>query len=123
MSIASQTEQPGVFRQVVSVNAHTLYADVAVASGGQASAPSPHDYFDTLAVYAKGHGMKLERVEVEITRDDTRERQGTYVLNVKLALFGDLSAEDRARLHDIAGRCPIHRLMTDRTVEINTAPL
>lgn len=40
MTVQSETETRGAFRQVVSIDAHTLHADVSVAIGGDASAPS-----------------------------------------------------------------------------------
>ncbi len=132
MTIHSQTEKPGVFRQVLSTGTHTLHADVAPALGGQDSAPGPHDYFDaalaackalTATWYAKRHGLALERVETQVERDDSRERQGTYVLKVKLAFHGALSPEDTQRLYTAVAQCPIHKLMTTATVEIATEPL
>jgi putative redox protein len=131
MTIDSQTEQRGAFRQVLHVGAHSFHADVLPALGGQDSAPGPHDYFDaslaackalTATWYAKKHGMALERVETHVERDDTRERQGTYVLRVKLAFHGALSGEDKKRLYDAVARCPIHKLMTTTDVEILTEP-
>ena len=132
MTIRSVTENPGKFRQVVHIDAHTLHADLKQAVGGEDSAPGPHDLFDaslatckalTVAVYAKSRKMALEGVSVEVTRDDSEERKGTYKLAVKLAFQGALSAEDKAKLHDISQRCPIHKLMTSSTVEITTLPL
>ncbi|OJH41463.1 OsmC family protein [Cystobacter ferrugineus] len=132
MAIQSQTEQSGAFRQVLHVGAHTFHADTPTTPGGEASAPGPHDYFDaalasckalTAMWYAKKYGMALERVETVVERDDSRERQGTYVLNVKLAFHGALSPEEKQKLHDAVARCPIHKLMTSTTIEIVTAPL
>jgi putative redox protein len=132
MPVDSRTETPGKFRQVVTVDAHTLHADVGAALGGEGSAPGPHDYFDvSLATckaltgtwYAKKNGMALDRIEVHVERDDSQERQGTYVLRVRLAYFGGLSDAERQKLHDVVSRCPIHKLMTTATVEIETAPL
>jgi len=131
MTIESTTETPGAFRQIVRIDAHTLHADAPVAAGGGASAPGPHDLFDaslatckalTACVYAKGHGIALDRVEARVTRDDSRERQGTYVLKVELAFFGALSDAEKQKLHDIVGKCPIHKLMTKVEIEIETAP-
>ena len=131
MSVDCRTENPGAFRQVIRIDAHTLHADVGVAAGGQGSAPGPHDYFDaslaackglTAAWYAKKHGLALDRVEVQVDRDDSRERQGTYVLRTRMAYFGGLSQADREKIHDAVSRCPIHRLMTGVKVEIDTAP-
>lgn len=63
------------------------------------------------------------RVESHVERDDTGERQGTYVLKVKLAFHGPLSEPQRAKLYDVVSRCPIHKLMTTTDVRIETAPL
>jgi putative redox protein len=132
MTVDSKTEIAGGFRQVVRVDAYTLHADVSEASGGTASAPNPHHYFAislatckalTATMYAKRKGYLLERVEVYVDSDATREREGTYVLRCKLAFFGALSASEKLRLYEIASHCPIHKLMTSSTVEIETSPL
>jgi putative redox protein len=132
MTVRSQTETSGKMRQVVSVDAHTLYADVGVDSGGEDSAPGPHDLFDaslatckalTACIYAKRKGFLLDRVEVEVTRDDTEERKGTYKLGVQLRFFGGLSDGDRQQIWDAVMRCPIHKLMTTTEVVIEQAPL
>lgn len=132
MTIRSQTEDPPNFRQVVTIDAHTLHADVGPAIGGTGSAPGPHELFDaalatckalTASVYAKSHAIALDRVIVEVDRDDTQERQGTYVLTVRLRFEGSLSDADKQRLHDVVARCPIHKLMTTSTVEIRQLPL
>jgi len=132
MSVDCKTEVPGGFRQIVQVDAHTLHADVKPALGGGDSAPGPHEYFDvslatckalTATWYAKKNGIALDRVEVHVERDASREREGTYVLEVALAFFGGLSDAEKQKLHDVVGRCPIHKLMTTTTVEIQTKPL
>ncbi len=132
MTVDSVTEQPGIFRQVISVGAHTLHADVAEALGGQGSAPGAHEYFDlslaacktlTAHIYARRHNIGLERIEAHIERDSTREREGIYVLRVRLAYFGPLSDEEKQQIHDVLVRCPVHKLMTTATITIDTAPL
>ncbi len=135
MVITSHSEcAPGnerAFRQVVRIDAHTLHADIPVSEGGGATAPGPHELFDaslatckalTALWYAKRQGIALERVETSVERDDTSERKGTYVLKVHLAFFGALTEAEKEKLHDVVGRCPIHKLMTTTTVEIVTAP-
>lgn len=132
MSIASTNETAGVFRQVVSVDAHTLHADVSEALGGTGSAPGPHDLFDaslatckalTACVIAKQRGFALDRVRVEITRDDSEERKGKYVLTARVGLEGGMTPEEKTKLFDMLTRCPIHKLMTTTTVEIVQLPL
>lgn len=131
MTITAKTEQTGAIRQVVRIGAHTLHADVAAALGGNDSAPGPHDYFDaslaackalTAHYFAKSRGYALETVEVQIERDDSRERQGTYGLRVSVSFAGGLSEEEKRKIYDVLERCPIHKLMTKTTVEIATAP-
>lgn len=132
MKVQSQTETTGALRQVLSVGAHTLHADVAEALGGASTAPGPHEYFDlslaackalTAHVVARSRGWALERVEVEVERDDSQERQGKYGLRVQLRFLGALSEEEKHKLYDLVGRCPIHKLMTTAEVTIETAPL
>jgi putative redox protein len=132
MTIESHNEVDGIFRQVVTVGAHTLHADVGAALGGAASAPGPHEYFDvslatckalTAMMYAKAHSIALDRVQVTVERDSSREREGFYGLRVRLAYVGGLSDVDKKRVHDAITRCPIHKLMTTATIEIETAPL
>jgi putative redox protein len=130
MIIDCESERPNEFPQVVRVRAHTFHADVAVASGGADSAPGPHDYFDaslaacktlTAIVYARAHGIPLERVESHVERDDSSERAGRYVLKVRVAFHGEkLSDGDRTRLAAAVAHCPIHKLMTTTDVVIET---
>jgi putative redox protein len=58
-----------------------------------------------------------------VDRDDSRERQGTYVLKVRVGFHGPMSEEQRAKLYAVVAKCPIHKLMTTTEVEIETAPL
>jgi len=129
MTIDCLTDPPGRLRHVLRIGPHTLVADTPLEAGGDASGPSAHDYFDaSLAVcmaqtgilYARLHGIRLDRVSVHVDRDDSREREGRYVLGVVVGFEGDLTAPQRARILEILGRCPVHRLMTDTTIEIRT---
>jgi putative redox protein len=74
----------------------------------------------TAVMYARLHRLHLERVLVHVERDASRERDGTYVLNITIGFEGDLSADHRARMLQIIERCPVHKLMTTATVEIRT---
>jgi putative redox protein len=128
--IDCETETPNEYPQVLHVRTHTFRADLI--DGSTDSAPGPHDYFDaalaacktlTATWYAKQKGIPLERVESHVERDATKEREGTYVLKVRLAFIGPLTDDQRKKLHDVVARCPIHKLMTTTDVVIETAPL
>jgi len=115
--------------QRISIGPHTLYSDVSVELGGAGSAPEPHDLFDaalgackalTLALYAKQRGLPLEGLDVQLSRDDSQERQGIYRLNVELTLHGALDDAQRQQLLRVADKCPIHKLMTSSEVQVST---
>jgi putative redox protein len=131
MTIRSQTETAGAFRQVIHVDqgGHTLFADSLKTGGGGETAPGAHDLFDaSLAAckaltshwYAKQRNFPLERVTAVVERDDSKERDGVYGLTVTLEFFGPLTDEQKARLLDVAGRCPVHKLMTSVDVQVTT---
>ncbi len=128
MIIDCANEKPNAFPQILHVRAHELRSDIMPAD----SAPGPHDYFDaalaacktlTALVYARSHGIALESVESHVERDDHEERNGKYLLKVRLAFNGPLSDDDRNRLYAAVGRCPLHKLMTTTEITIETAPL
>jgi putative redox protein len=130
--IDCETEKPHELAQLIRVGAHQLRVDASVKSGGQGSAPDPHDLFDsalaackavTAGMYAKARGIPLERVETHVERDGSRERQGVYVLKVRVVFHGPLTDEQRQKLHEVVARCPIHKLMTTSEVQIDTEPL
>jgi len=126
-TINAQTVRAAAYPVQVRVRTHTFTADASVASGGEDSAPGPHDYFDsalatckaiTAMWYAKRHGIPLERVESHVESDDSHERSGVYKLRVRIELFGPLTDEQRAQVQRAIAACPIHRLMTTSEVQI-----
>lgn len=79
----------------------------------------------TVALYARRKQWPLESVEVRLGHSkihaadcaecETREGRLDRI-EVELQLTGALDDEQRARLLDIAGKCPVHRTLTS---EIN----
>jgi putative redox protein len=129
MSIQLRKSDSGEYRQTIRINQHTVFADVAKALGGDDSAPDPHDLYDaalaackaiTVMMYARRKQLPLDYVDLRINRDNSREAQGVYALQVALTLTGKLSAEQKQQLLAIADKCPIHKLMTTVSTEIST---
>lgn len=132
MHLDCRTDADGTLKHTISTAGYTFVADQPVASGGEGAGPGPHEYFDaalaacksiTAMMYAKARGMKLDRVHITIDRDSAQEKQGLYILNVKVGFEGALSDEERAKLLDITTRCPVHKLMTTTDVDIRTSAL
>lgn len=116
-------------RHSIEIGEHLLHSDVPVELGGEASAPEPHDLFDaaigackalTLMLYARQKGLPLESLDVQVSRDDSAERQGLYRLAVQLELHGALDDAQRQLLLRIADKCPVQKLVTSSEVQITT---
>jgi putative redox protein len=127
--IQLQKDTAGTYRQKISINRHEIFADVNAAVGGEDTAPDPHGLLDsslaactaiTLTMFAKRRGMPLESVNIDIERDDAKEKAGEYNLAMKIDLVGELSDEQRAQLMGIVEKCPIHKLLSHATINIST---
>ncbi len=108
---------------------HDLVADEPVSMGGTDMGPTPYDYLVaglgactaiTLRMYADRKKWPLEGIRIglnhrKIHADDCDEceTKNKYVDQIKLALSfkGDLDADQRQRLLEIAARCPVHRTL------------
>lgn len=129
MSIQIQRDKTGPMRQTVRIRQHELTADQSVAGGGEDAGPDPHELYDaalgackalTVLWYAQRKGLPVEDVQVLVERDGSQEQQGLYKLKTTLSLVGPLSEEDRQRLLQVAAKCPVHKLMSQVTTEIET---
>jgi putative redox protein len=130
MSITVTRDLSQPMRHVVQVRDHQFAIDGSVEEGGLDSGPSPHDLYDaalasckalTLVWYAKRKSIPLADVRITVERDASAERQGVYRLATTLHLGGDLSEAQRQELLTVAGKCPVHKLMTAVTTEVTTA--
>ena len=129
MAIRVVRDMAALMRHEIHIGRNSLATDVSVAEGGEESGPSPHDLYDaalgackalTVLWYAKRKGIPLEGVEVYVERDASAERSGIYRLSAELSLGGDLSAAQREELLQVAGKCPVHKLMTEVKTEVST---
>jgi putative redox protein len=129
MSITVTRDLSQPMRHVVQVRDHQFAIDGSVEEGGLDSGPSPHDLYDaalvsckalTLVWYAKRKAIPLTDVRITVERDASAERQGVYRLATTLHLGGDLSEAQRQELLTVAGKCPVHKLMTAVTTEVTT---
>lgn len=120
----------GRWTQAVRAGAHTLRADEPKAMGGADLGPTPYDLLlaalgsctaMTLRMYADRKGWPLRHVEVMLRHGrvhakdcaDCETEAGMVDLIVAdVVVEGDLSEDQRARLLEIAGKCPVHRTLT-----------
>jgi putative redox protein len=120
----------GSFRNVIEVGPHRLIGDEPPEAGGGNGGPTPYDFLSaalgtctsmTLHFYAKREKIPLAGVEVTITSDRMHAEDcadcltsGGFIhrFDVKLRLQGDLTPDHRAKLLEVAKRCPVYKTLT-----------
>jgi putative redox protein len=112
-----------------------LVTDEPVSVGGDGAGPDPYALLlaalgscisMTLMLYARRKGWPVERVKVRLRQQrvhakdcaECSENAEGYVHRIERAVEveGDLSAEQRARLQEIAHKCPVHKTLTSEIV-------
>jgi len=109
---------------------HGLLADESEALGGNDFGPSPYELLNsalaactamTLQMYARRKKWDLQDVKVHISfnrsyKEDcascSEEERRLEHFDKHIELIGDLTAEQHARLLEIAERCPVHRTLS-----------
>lgn len=116
------TRSLGGLRIEARAGASSLRMDEPTASGGEGTGPTPQETLlaalsgctaMTLLMYARRKQWALANVIVHATLERPAPGQGDQPPRILQAvtLEGTLDAEQRARLLDIAGKCPVHRLL------------
>lgn len=114
---------------------HILITDEPLEAGGEDAGPDPYTLLlaalgscisMTATLYARRKGWPLERVTVRLRNERahardcvecTRTTEG-YVHRIQRAVSfeGELTEEQRARLQEIAHKCPVHKTLTSEIV-------
>jgi putative redox protein len=134
--IVSETRH-GRFEQDISIGRHRLLADEPVRAGGLDSGPNPYDLLlaglgactsMTLRLYAERKSLPLDRVSVRLSHSkvhaadceacETKEGMIDRIERV-VTFEGKLDDDQRARLLEIADKCPVHRTLSSE-IEIRT---
>lgn len=116
----------GKYQVEARVGQSTLLIDEPVAAGGLGSGPNPYNLLSaalggctamTIRLYADRKGWPLKHVEVAV-RHNRAGLQARDNFEIDIKLEGDLDAAQRARLMEIADKCPVH-LTLARGSEVN----
>lgn len=118
------------FAQEIVAGTHRLKADEPPSAGGTDTGPSPYDLLCaslgactsmTLGMYARRKQWPLESVTVRLRHSriyaadcaECETKEGMLDrIERDIELKGELTDEQRARLLEIANRCPVHRTLT-----------
>jgi len=121
------------YQNSITVRRHRLIADEPVAAGGLDTGPSPYEYLSialaactsiTLRVFAQHQRLALGRIAVAIRHNKTPVEHCTDCGAVAegregridrfervITIEGEVDAALRARLLQIAAKCPVHRTL------------
>jgi putative redox protein len=130
----------GFLQDIVS-GKHQLRADEPLSVGGGDAAPGPYDYLliglgactsMTVGLYARRKKWPLEDITVSLRHSRIHakdcEECETKVgmldrIDVEVGLSGALTAEQHAKLMEIAAICPVHRTLTSEiNIRLQAAP-
>ncbi len=127
------------FLQKVTSGAHHFAVDEPASAGGTDTAPTPYDYLlaglgactsMTVGLYARRKKWPLQEVAIELwhsrihakdcadceTKDGMLDR-----IEMNVELSGSLTPEQRAKLMEVAAKCPVHRTLKSE-IEIKVQP-
>src|SRR5947208_3541513 len=140
--MAEQTEPAHVivhgtaagFAQEIEIGSHELFADEPVSYGGTDTGASPYDLIlaalgsctsMTIGLYARKRKLPLENITVSLRHSKIHARDCEECetedgkidrIDMEIHLDGTLTDEQRAKLMEVAGKCPVHQTLTS---EIN----
>jgi putative redox protein len=115
----------GKFGQKIQVGAHELASDEPKDESGDDTGPTPHELLlaalgsctsMTVKLYADRKGWPLGAVHVRL---NGRHEGDVFLIERTLQVTGDLSEEQRARLVEIADKCPVAKTLKG-TIQIST---
>ncbi|MDX1822645.1 MAG: bifunctional alpha/beta hydrolase/OsmC family protein [Paracoccaceae bacterium] len=131
----SEADPDGFLQDVTAGPHHHARADEPRAYGGTNRGMSPYGFIAaglgactsmTIRMYARRKGWPLDHVRVDVCHDkmhaqDAKAGSGDKIDSFRreIHLEGDLTAEQRSRLMEIADKCPVHRTL-ERTSTIVT---
>ncbi|MEQ9257923.1 MAG: bifunctional alpha/beta hydrolase/OsmC family protein [Roseovarius sp.] len=130
----SEADPTGFLQDVNAGPRHHLLADEPVAYGGTDRGLSPYGLLSaglgactsmTIRMYARRKGWPLEHVSVDVSHDKVHAQDAGQpgakadTFHRRIKFRGKLSEEQRARLLEIADKCPVHRTL-ERSSEVVT---
>lgn len=104
---------------------HEFISDEPASYGGEDLGPTPVEYFCasvaackaiTARMYADRKGWPAESISCSVSHDLRAPSDGSKPikvphLDITISFTGDLDDEQRARLKEIAERCPVQRMI------------
>ena len=135
MSFVTVTSKENLQNVVSYGEGQTFLIDEPLSVGGKGSGPDPYKLLlsalggcisMTVTLYARRKGWPLDRVTVRLRQqrvhakdclECTQTLEGfVHRIERSVTVEGDLTDEQRARLQEIAHKCPVHKALTSEVV-------
>lgn len=118
--VVAEETRAGKYQVAIRAGGIRFLADEPASVGGLGSGPTPYDLVAaglaacttmTLRMYAEHKGLPVERIRTAVGHQKQKDQPTPDLFTRTIAVDGDLDAAQRARLVDIANRCPVHRTL------------
>ena len=109
------------FTVSASAGGHDIIIDVDKEDGGDGLGPNPTRLVEaslaacsaiTMRMYARRKGWQVDGLRVTVTRASDADAHEARTLEKKVEIEGPLDEAQHQRLHEIADKCPVHRMLT-----------
>lgn len=110
----------GPYGQFITTGRHVMGADEPEDLGGKDTGPDPYEFLlsglgactaMTLRMYANHKQLPLEKIEVRLRHLVRADKETVDKFERVITLHGPLSDEQRARLLEVAERCPVSQTL------------
>ena len=127
-TISAQIDTRLYRTEITSASGNILIADEPQEMGGKNLGFSPSELLAsslasctliTLRMYINRKGWKISEINIKIDFENDDE-QNVSMFTRKIEIIGEIDEDQRQRLHVIAEKCPIHKLLTN-TIKIRTS--
>ena len=140
MAVVSVSYQRNL-QHSVKIRNHTLILDEPKDLGGDDKGPTPYEIMlaglgactsMTMLMYARRKGWQVDNIEIDLQHSrihandcetcETKEGQLDKITR-SIRIKGNLNAEQRNKLLEIAEKCPVHRTLTHENLIIDEIQL
>ncbi len=131
----SEADPKGFLQDITSGSHHHALADEPLAYGGTNRGMSPYGFLSaglgactsmTIRMYARRKGWPLTHVRVDVSHDKVHAQDAAAAAGGKADVFcreitleGELDADQRTKLLEIADKCPVHRTL-EKSAKVET---
>jgi putative redox protein len=119
IAVATATIGTDTYKTELKARTHTVIGDEPPDVGGKDLGPRRGDFLRmslasctaiTLRMYANRKNLDVQQIQVTVSSGPTTDKT---ILQTDIEIKGNISEEDRARLIQIAKKCPVHKMLTN----------